>query len=966
MSANHPSCIELTKRLRAATLLLVIPSLMPQLARAQDASPEELADVVVTGTRIVRDGFEAPTPLTVIGTDAIQSAGTQNIADFLNTIPAFSGSITPATTQAGVSGGTSGLNALNLRSLGANRTLVLLDGQRSVGINTTGLVDVNLIPQSLVSRVDVVTGGASAAYGSDALAGVVNFVLDKNFTGIKGEVSGGLTDYGDNGSWSGSFTAGTPFAGGRGHFLFNVAAQSIDGIQHGDSQRDWERKGWQRMTNPAYGTGPGQSTSVPQLLLLDRVSPNNGFAGGSVITSGPLKGLAFTDSTGTPWQYVSGPITFDPDTYNSPFFEATQVRGTSADGSLTSWSRTQNAFLRASYDITDNVNGYVQVAWAHDHNWNDCCSRESNANITILSGNPFIPAVVQAQMTQLGLTSLLMGSQHPDLPNQIADNNRRVNRYVVGLNGKADLWGSPWSWNAYYQLGDAQQTASAFGTPKRTNFANALDAVRGPNGAIICRITLTNPAEGCVPYNLFGRGVNSEAAVLYVEGGGDVSFRTEDFQQQVIAVSAQGEPFSSWAGPVSLALGVEHRREDVTGYNDADSRNFNWFVGNYQVFDAGYHVTEGFVETVVPLAKDQPWARALDFNAAVRATDYSTSGYVTTWKAGLIYSPIDDVRFRVTRSRDIRAPNLNDLFNAGGGSSPGIRNPFRNQQSETIVGNTVGNPDLKPEVADTTGVGVVLQPSFMPGFSASVDYWNLDIDQAIGSISVQQILDQCYAGNQQFCDAVAFNPDGSQRVSSIRIQPFNLVTQIARGIDIEASYRLPLAQVIPALAGDFGLRALATHYLKNYSSNGINPPTDTAGQNTGDGPPNWRWTATASYTLDPVKVMFTARGVSAGTYNNTYIVCSTDCPVSTTIAQTITNNRIAGQIFFDAAFSYTFGARGGHTDVETFLNVRNLLNADPAPVAANAGGFAYSNDIANPALYDVLGRMYRLGFRVRL
>jgi iron complex outermembrane recepter protein len=378
------------------------------------------------------------------------------------------------------------------------------------------------------------------------------------------------------------------------------------------------------------------------------------------------------------------------------------------------------------------------------------------------------------------------------------------------------------------------------------------------------------------------------------------------------------------------------------------------------VFDAAYHVTEAFAETVVPLAADKAWAKSLDLNAAVRGTDYSTSGYVTTWKVGATWAPIEDIRFRATRSRDIRAPNLNELFNAGGGSAPGIRNPFRGNQSETILGNSVGNPDLLPEKADTTGVGVVLQPRFLRGFSASVDYWNLDIADAIGSLSVQQIIDQCYTGNQAYCNAVSFYPDGSQRVEFINNQPFNLVTQTARGLDFETSYFVPVKDIVERWAGDLSFRFLGTHYIKNYSSNGINTPTDTAGQNTGNGPPSWRWTATLAYDLEPVRITFTARGISSGTYDNSYIVCSTNCPVSTPDATTISYNKIAGQIFYDTSFAYRFG------NAEAFFNVRNLLNSDPVQVAAGAGGFSYASNLANAALYDVYGRVYRAGFRLKL
>lgn len=203
-------------------------------AEAAQAASTEPEEIVVTGTRIVRDGYEAPTPTTVIGIEALQTAAPANIADYLHEMPIVVGGNTSSNTNSGASSGTGGLNTIGLRNLGQERTLVLLDGARSVQSHLNGGIDINTFPQELVSRVDVVTGGASASYGSDAMSGVVNFVLDKTFTGVKGEVSGGLTSYGDGGNWKVTLTAGTPFAGGRGHFLIN----GLLTLPEGQGQRD--------------------------------------------------------------------------------------------------------------------------------------------------------------------------------------------------------------------------------------------------------------------------------------------------------------------------------------------------------------------------------------------------------------------------------------------------------------------------------------------------------------------------------------------------------------------------------------------------------------------------------------------------------------------------------------------------------------------------------------------------------
>ena len=475
---------------------------------------------------------------------------------------------------------------------------------------------------------------------------------------------------------------------------------------------------------------------------------------------------------------------------------------------------------------------------------------------------------------------------------------------------------------------------------------------------IVCRSTLSDPGNGCVPFNVFGTGVNTAAAVDYITG---VDWRKEHFEQNVGAVSIQGEPFSNWAGPVSLATGIEHRRESVRGVSDPTAETGAWYVGNFLPTFGHYTVTEGFLETVVPLAKDLPWARELDLNAAVRFTDYSTSGFVTTWKAGLTYTLIDDIRLRFTRSRDIRAPNLQDLFASGTTTNNAILDPFNDNRSTLFIGTRGGNPNLKPEKADTTGIGIVLQPRFIPGFSLSVDYWNIDINDALGSLGAQSIINYCYEGNQTFCDAITRTGNtGSYSDLLIRIVPFNLVNRIARGVDFESSYRATLDDLVSGWKGDIALRMLATHYLKNYANDGTNVPTDTVGENGLDGPPRWRWTASLSYALDPFTATLAARGISSGKLDNRLIACVSDCPLSTVIHPTIDDNHMPGAVYLDAAFSYRLMNSG----VELFVNVRNLTDKDPAITPRGPSGYPFDQFLANPGIYDTVGRTYMLGARM--
>jgi outer membrane receptor protein involved in Fe transport len=924
---------------------------------AQGAAAVE--EIVVTGSRVVRDGYEAPTPVSVIGAEAFEAAGTPQIADFVNQLPSLSGSQNP--TQTAVSSGLQGLAALNLRALGSTRTLVLLDGQRSVPSAVTGQVDVNNIPQALVSRVDIVTGGASAAYGSDALSGVVNFILDKTYTGIKGTVEGGITTYGDDPSWKVNLTAGTPFAGGRGHFLINGEANYTKGIQIND--RDWNMQGWKVMVNPSYGTGAGQSTSVPEYLVLKGVAVTS--TNGGIIVSGPLKGIAFGPG-GTPYQFNYGPVTREPFTQGGDWRANIQDIYTALDSLISA----QSAFTRVSYDLSDNVNVFAQASWNRTYAFAADSQQYNVGNILVRADNPFLPASVATRAAQLGVTNFTIGTFSKDLGVFSTDNDRITNRYVVGANGSFEAVGTDWSWDAYYQKGMTRASERIDNTTVNSNFANAIDAARSPNGTIVCRINIdANPANDdprCVPWNAFGIGVNTQAAKNYITYA--QPYRSERFTEDAMSVSMSGEPFSSWAGPVSLALGVEHRKEAVDGVSSEEDMKGNLFVGNFRPNVGEYSVTEGFAETVIPLAVNENWARSLDLNGAVRATDYSVSGYVTTWKLGFTWALIDDIRFRGTKSRDIRAPNLNDLFAAGTANTNGVRDPFNGNAQTQYVGFAVGNTNLKPEIADTTGIGVVLQPTFLDGFSASVDYYKIDIEGAIGTVSAQNIVDLCFAGKQQFCSAITRGvQNGVPVITRILLQPFNFVTERASGLDMEASYRTPISAFVEDWDGNLTIRALATHFISRYINNGINPPNDAAGTNSGSGPPHWRYMAQISYDADPITFSLTARGLSAGSYNNTYIECTTGCPVSTPDNRTISYNRIDGQTWFDMSLAYKFLSQDEDgTDVEAFLTIRNLMNSDPAVYARGPSGSEHKAASYNVQLYDGVGRVFRAGVRFKM
>ena len=950
-SDNAPSKEPLEKTIeRAPPQPRNYPSAAP---RIDNTAP--LEEIVITGSRIIRNGYQAPTPLTVLDSAAIASAATTNVADQLRTMPVFVGNFGPTQGTGSPSSYGGGLNTLNLRSMGANRTLVLIDGQRVVSSRLDGVVDINTVPQQLIQRVDIVTGGASAVYGSDAVTGVVNFVLDKQFTGVKGEVSGGMTTYGDAENYRIALSGGFPFAGDRGHVVLSGEINNKAGIM--DNHRPWNLTHAGIITNPAYGTEPGQSRSVPERLVRNDVEL--WYTKGGIIDRGPLKGVAFGEG-GAPYMFDFGALTSGIYTAGGGY-QQTAVRTTK---SLDPTARRKSAFLRAGYDVSDDVNVFAQLSWNSSYDDNKGFPHYQAGNgPTILSGNPFIPASVQAQMTAQGITSFQIGSMNYDLPIIGSRSTRQVNRNVLGAGGKFDAFGTGWSWDVYFQNGYTRISYDATGVTRRSLRALAVDAVIHPTtGVIVCRSSITNPNNGCVPYNPMGINVNSADVITYLTNS-TTAHTNRKLTQNVWAGAVTGEPFSSWAGPVSIALSTEHRTEKGKAVPDALTRLSDWQAGNFLPFGGSYSVTEGAIETVVPLAKGLAFADTWELTAAFRATDYSSSGYVSTWKIGTTYSPVPDIKLRFTRSRDIRAPNLGDLYNNVNAGFYTALDPFTNTVPTFILEQN-GNPNLKPEKANTTNIGVVLQPTFAPRLSLSVDWWDINLKGALATPSLNQILQFCFEGNQVQCANIIRAGGPGTPVTRLIQAPFNLAVQRTRGIDFEGSYRLPLADVVDDAPGDVGLHINATKYLKNYINNTLSMPIDNVGENSGAAPPNWTLTSRLDYTLDALTTSLTARAMSSGTRLNSYIECTTGCPVTTLNNRTINDNHMPGYLYFDTSVSYRFDI--GASEIEAFLNIKNLMNKDPAKLAQTADDFGYIGHQTNTNKYDFLGRTFRMGVRFNM
>ncbi|WP_116813782.1 TonB-dependent receptor [Steroidobacter cummioxidans] len=906
-----------------------------------------VTEVMVTGSRIIRDGYDTPTPVTIVDVEIFGRSANAALADVLYTTAAFSGgqniragADVPSSNQAGIAG-------VALRSLGGIRTLVLLDGQRSVPAVSTGVVDTNNFPQQLIARVETVTGGASAVYGSDAVAGVVNFVLDRKFTGFKAELSAGATTYGDGENWKVALARGMPFADGRGHLLLSGELVDDSGIVNGNGSRGWARTARNYYVNPSYDGVSGE----PEFLLADNVFLSQATHGG-IITSGPLRGIAFGEG-GVPYQFNYG-----AGVPRDNFMSGGDYRSTLTDDaySLAPSQKRENIFMRVAYDVSDNLNAFVQVSRGVSETYGIAFPHyQVGAGPLILSGNPFIPASVQQRMTELGLESIRIGTMNYDMPFVAVDTMRAANRFVLGAEGRLNAFNTQWTWNAYAQLGETSSSYDTRNVENIPKYALALDAVRDPvTGAIMCRSTLTDPSNGCVPWNPMGTGVNGPEAKKYLLGTAHADQTT---RQIVYAAAITGKPFSNWAGPVSLALSGEFRQEKATVDSDPEAQQGAWRSGNLQPLDAGFHVAEAAVETLVPLAAKLPLIHNWDLSGAFRATDYEISGSAETWKIGMTYAPVPDVRFRGTISRDIRAPSINELFQNLNIGLTATYDPVTNT-TPTHGRTQRGNLSLTPEKADSMTVGVVLQPAYLPGLSLSADYWDIDVKDAVTLITGSNTINLCYGGRPDLCSKIT-RVNGV--ITTVEQGNYNLARQKASGIDVDATYHLPLATLFADARGELEFRFTGTRYIENVTDDGIAPPDNSVGIVAGV--PGRVLTATVAYEIDDLEAALSVRSFSGVVADNDFIQCRSNCPESTVHRRTFDRLGSDGATYFDASISYRLsGLLGGRGDARLFFNVRNLFNEDPelTPQIGTSGlGYVYSR--SQNGRWDKLGRVLRAG-----
>lgn len=1029
---------DILKRLRrgaSAAALLAAAPLMAGQALAQ-STPESVESVVVTGTHIANGNLQ-PTPVTVATIEDLQTTTPESVPAALMKLPIFQQSSTANNTTTGANGRgyNQAGNFLNLRSLGAIRTLVLLDGHRVPGTFYDTTVNTDMLPQMLMQRVEVVTGGASAVYGSDAVTGVVNFILDRKFEGLKGVVQGGISNYGDRKSFRVG-VAGGEDVGSHGHLIWSMEYFGQDAVTDAATRPYGALSTGVVQSYPSSAGSAGSKTNP--YILVNNIRLNNASGNGLIVsaagaggmygpaTSGPLKGIA-------QYQFSADGKSIVP--FNAGTLTNTSNISIGGDGGwqhneyLLPANATYQGFAHMDWDFGGDTIGYIEARYAHGHTYEASQGITNTASaypITIYSGNAFLTPTEQAQLFPTGgASSFTMGRTQNEIMSRLGiHQNTSAFATTAGLSGTTF---GDFAWETFFTYGDTRTQILTQGNLNTDRFYAAVDAVTDPaSGKAVCASSLYAPGAfpGCVPINLFGQpngdnslGNISQAAYDYVTGK---TYNNAHNTMADFGANINGTVFQGWAGPVKIALGAEYRLQSLnvttstpdnsfdpqhlrlgalsswtgagcgallggpgpyypsyTGAaqcapstNSYPGSNLAWFKEVQSGSRGSENIAEANAEIDVPLLKDLPGVQMLSVNAAYRYAQYSASGNgvshsefsANTFKMGLEWQVYDDLKLRATRSRDIRAPTLWDLFQQQVISSSGVTDPL------TGVGgslNTIGggNPDLKPEKWNTTTAGVVVTPSWFPGFSMSVDYFHIYSDNAIGGVNgnTAQFIANCRDSNgaQPYC-ALLVRPNGYQDTSPSNYPILNysisqnIAKQYAEGADFEFDYQTDLSEW-SGLNGLADFRVLWTHYptYKIQSSpvvTIVNSAGSAAGAPTG-GIPTDKIAFTFNYQLDRFNFNLLER-----------------------YASSVVQTKVPGQYYnipdepayyqTDINLAYDFEAAS--VPATGFLSISNLFDAKGGIL--QSVGYTSSVGMNYPVSpwTDVVGRYYTVGVRFKM
>jgi len=879
--------------------LTLLMAVAPVSAVAQTAVTDETVqsgdDIVITGSRVDRPGYESPTPLLRVTQEELQVVPRANLGAALADLPQFKAAESPVTSSSNVG---AGRFPINIRGLGDKRSLLLLDGRRLVSS------DLNTVPSIMIDKVDVVTGGASAAWGSDAVGGVVNLIVDGGYEGLRLGAEAGVSSRGDAQQYRLEGKFGASFADGRGHVVIGAEYVDNKGIPRRIDRENTGR--WSTNGNIALTPDVGYSTRLR----------------GGYINSGVLRGFGFNPD---------GSLR-KPDLGTIIGSSMIGGEGPSNDdqGVLIVPQRRYAAMGKASFDLADNVKLSADLRYSRYYNSYAWFGSHSD-NLTIRNDNAFLRQEIKTRLAAANQTSFLLSRFNGDFAFANLDVDRRNIQGSIALDGSfAD---GSWRYTAFYSHGQYRNDLRAPGFLITQNFANAVDAVINPaTNQPVCRVALTNPGSACVPINLFGVGSPSQAAIDYVTG----TPRTDILDKlDTYGFTLRGEPLDLPAGPVSIAIGVEGRRVSTNATIGALDAAAAYSTFYFTGFSGETDVKEAFGEIVVPVVRDVPLLRKLELNGAARVSDYSLSGTMWSWKLGLTNEILPGIIGRVARSRDIRAPNLAELFTARTVSFSGIvdpRNPRLGTSSTLIYGG--GSTILRPELADTWTAGITAAPA--RGLTASIDYFNISVQDVITTLGAQNIVNRCQAGNADLCRFV--NRDAAGIIQNITSAQLNLSQMKTDGIDAEVAYTRALGN---ADNGRLQMRLVGTWVNSFTVDDGVTriEYVGTQGYAFADGTPRIRANATVGYASDGFGGLVRARYISSGYWDRT--------------RPTLTNNDIPAYAYIDLQLSQKVRIGEGRA-LEVYGSATNLFDKDPP-----------KHSTFTP-YYDVIGRYLSVGARLAL
>jgi outer membrane receptor protein involved in Fe transport len=975
---------------------------------AADAD-EEGEVVIVTGSRIASQVVDSNAPLQIVSSETIADSGATNIQELLLENPAFGTPTLSRTNSAFLTSGT-GVATVDLRDLGSDRTLVLINGRRVVAsLDGSSTVDLNVIPTQFLDRIDVLTGGASSLYGSDAIAGVVNFVYKRDFEGLSADGQVGITEEGDDIRYQTSLTAGANIADGRGNIMVHLGYSNEEGVlsrQRANTAVDdsdtsalsGDLADYGVPTEPFYSSYPEQGRFL---------------VGGRTFTYSPAGQLQPCSTTNGATCSSALGTGVGPNGFNRQYYRTIAVPverylfSTVARYDVTdhvtavmeaTYNKTQSSRIIEPFALASDGSTGVYPASGRMPIENYIMRDTDNDGVAerILVANPLVPAAMAAVATDVdgdGLRDLGFARRISEFGTRSGSTTRDYFRFVVGLEGS--LMDERFRWDLSYNFGQVTENQISNGQVNVVNFRDALavqqdyDDLNG-NGStadFIC-ISAEARANGCVPANIFGKGNISQAAVDYIQA--QSSFQTK-IQQQVVQGNISGSAFELPAGPLGVAVGFEYRRENSAADHDALT-NQGLNAGNVLPDTFGsFDVVEGYAEVRVPILADKPFFNLLELGGAYRVADYSTVGSVSSYNVQATWEPIPEIRFRGTYARAVRAPNIGELFSglsqtfpsglqdpcegigaSGGGAigdncraAPGVsaniaaNGVFTLSQGDRqgISGFNGGNANLNEETADSWTLGVIIKPrsiDALRNLTITADYYNIEIKDIIAGFGRGFTLERCYeTGDPTFCDLITRRPADTSTNSAGSIEfiddfQVNAAKIQTEGLDVTVNWFTPVN--LFNLPGRITATGSYTHLFKyDYF------PVEGAAPDAQDGEIGTaadRFTAKLGYSNDKMRLSFTGTFIGRSYEDDTSWCAFFDNGDPKCVS-------VPAEFYLDMQAGFTPSDK-----IEVYFGVDNLLDNAAPNILSNTTFNVTGTDTAAD-VYDVFGRRYYAGVRLR-